>query len=490
WSAVQIGSPRLAGAAASCSAAALVAPCRGGPAAAHPGLQRRRDPLGRAHGARRRARAAGRGGGGGARPGAERGEPRAHAAPPVARLRTGPVPLRRRRHAHRLREPRDQRHPPAPAGARRLGHQHGGEPRGRCHLLRDGLGGDGGHAARHPVDRRVAGRAEQLPLRGRRGVRGAARRLGARPRAAARHAPQRERPAARRWRVPARARAHPHGPAALRRCGGREGRSAGTEVLLDRGRRARLRRRGGHRLPRRAAGARLRDPDPARPDELPVHRRAAGSPAGLAVNPEAARERMVAEQLAARGIQDARVLAAMRLLPRERFVPPEVRARAYADAPLPIGEGQTISQPYMVALMSQALELPAAGGRVLEVGTGSGYQAAVLATMGAEVISLERIPTLAARGLGDRVVIEVADGTLGWSARAPYDGILVTAAGPAIPRPLLAQLAPGAALVLPMGEEELQMLVRLRQRPEGLVEEYLGGCRFVRLVGRHGWNEA
>ncbi len=216
------------------------------------------------------------------------------------------------------------------------------------------------------------------------------------------------------------------------------------------------------------------------------------------MNPEAARERMVAEQLAARGIQDARVLAAMRLLPRERFVPPEVRARAYADAPLPIGEGQTISQPYMVALMSQALELPAAGGRVLEVGAGSGYQAAVLATMGAEVISLERIPTLAARaratlaelGLGDRVVIEVADGTLGWAARAPYDGILVTAAGPAIPRPLLGQLAPGAALVLPMGEEELQMLVRLRQRPEGLVEEYLGGCRFVRLVGRHGWNEA
>ena len=216
------------------------------------------------------------------------------------------------------------------------------------------------------------------------------------------------------------------------------------------------------------------------------------------MNTEAARERMVAEQLAARGIHDARVLAAMRLLPRERFVPPEVRPRAYADAPLPIGEGQTISQPYMVALMSQALELPAAGGCVLEVGTGSGYQAAVLATMGAEVISLERIPTLAARaratlaelGLGDRVVIEVADGTLGWSARAPYDGILVTAAGPAIPRPLLAQLAPGAALVLPMGEEELQMLVRLRQRPEGLVEEYLGGCRFVRLVGRHGWNEA
>jgi protein-L-isoaspartate(D-aspartate) O-methyltransferase len=216
------------------------------------------------------------------------------------------------------------------------------------------------------------------------------------------------------------------------------------------------------------------------------------------VNTEAARERMVTEQLAARGIHDARVLAAMRLLPRERFVPPEVRPRAYADAPLPIGEGQTISQPYMVALMSQALELPAAGGCVLEVGTGSGYQAAVLATMGAEVISLERIPTLAARaratlaelGLGDRVVIEVADGTLGWAARAPYDGILVTAAGPAIPRPLLGQLAPGAALVLPMGEEELQMLVRLRQRPQGLVEEYLGGCRFVRLVGRHGWNEA
>jgi protein-L-isoaspartate(D-aspartate) O-methyltransferase len=217
------------------------------------------------------------------------------------------------------------------------------------------------------------------------------------------------------------------------------------------------------------------------------------------VNAELARERMVAEQLAARGIHDPRVLAAMRLLPRERFVPPELHLRAYADAPLPIGEGQTISQPYIVALMSQALELPAAGARVLEIGTGSGYQAAVLATMGAaEVISLERIPALAARaratladmGLAERVRVEVADGTLGWPACAPYDGILVTAAGPTIPRPLLGQLAPGAALVLPMGEEELQMLVRLRQRPEGLAEEYLGGCRFVRLVGRHGWNEA
>ncbi|HLK11542.1 MAG TPA: protein-L-isoaspartate(D-aspartate) O-methyltransferase [Candidatus Binatia bacterium] len=215
------------------------------------------------------------------------------------------------------------------------------------------------------------------------------------------------------------------------------------------------------------------------------------------MNADRARERMVAEQLAARGVHDPRVLAAMRAVPRERFVAPELRRRAYVDTPLPIGERQTISQPYMVALMSQALELAPTGARVLEVGTGSGYQAAVLAVMGTEVISLERIPALAARaratlaelGLLERVTIEVADGTLGWPARAPYDGILVTAAGPAIPRPLLGQLAPGGSLVLPMGEEEVQMLVRLRQRPEGLVEEYLGGCRFVRLVGRHGWEE-
>jgi len=209
-----------------------------------------------------------------------------------------------------------------------------------------------------------------------------------------------------------------------------------------------------------------------------------------------ARERaqMVAEQLQARGIHDPAVLAAVRRVPRHLFVAPSLQERAYDDTPLPIGERQTISQPYMVALMTQALELKG-GERVLEVGTGSGYQAAVLAELGARVVSLERIPALAARarevlgalGYLDRVKVEVADGTLGWPAEAPYDAILVTAGAPQIPRPLLEQLTPRGRLVLPMGEEELQTLVRIRPGPRGLVEEYLGECRFVKLLGTYGW---
>ncbi len=205
---------------------------------------------------------------------------------------------------------------------------------------------------------------------------------------------------------------------------------------------------------------------------------------------------MIAEQLEARGFHDAAVLAAMRQVPRHLFVEPALAERAYEDTPLPIGERQTISQPYMVALMSEALEL-APGARVLEVGTGSGYQAAVLAEMGARVLSLERIPRLAERavqvlrvlGYDERVRVEVADGTLGWPAEAPYDAIVVTAGAPQIPRPLLGQLAEHGRLVLPMGEDELQTLVRLRREPEGLVEEYLGECRFVKLLGSFGWEE-
>jgi len=208
------------------------------------------------------------------------------------------------------------------------------------------------------------------------------------------------------------------------------------------------------------------------------------------------RERMVSEQIEARGVRDPRVLAVLRVVPRHRFVDAALLERAYDDTPLPIGERQTISQPYMVAHMTEALGVTP-GERILEVGTGSGYQAAVLAELGAEVVTLERIPVLARRaaerlavlGYGGRVRVLEADGTLGWAEAAPYDAVLVTAGGPCLPRPLLEQLAPGGRLVLPMGEEELQTLVRIRRGPHGLAEEYLGECRFVKLLGSYGWEE-
>jgi protein-L-isoaspartate(D-aspartate) O-methyltransferase len=216
----------------------------------------------------------------------------------------------------------------------------------------------------------------------------------------------------------------------------------------------------------------------------------------MAVDFEQARHGMIAEQLEARDFRDPAVLAAMRQVPRHLFVEPGLAERAYEDTPLPIGDRQTISQPYMVALMSEALEL-APGARVLEVGTGSGYQAAVLAEMGARVVSLERIPRLAEHaaqvlrtlGYGEQVRVEVGDGTLGWPPGAPYDAIVVTAGAPRIPRPLVEQLAEHGRLVLPMGEDDLQTLVRLRREPAGLSEEYLGECRFVKLLGSFGWEE-
>ena len=212
---------------------------------------------------------------------------------------------------------------------------------------------------------------------------------------------------------------------------------------------------------------------------------------------ERERDDMVSRQLEARGIRDARVLDAMRRVPRDRFVTAELAEHAHDDTPLPIGEHQTISQPYMVALMSEALDLHGAEPRILEVGTGSGYQAAILATMGARVFTIERIPALAARargvlaelGLDERVRVVEGDGTLGWLDEAPYDGIVITAGAPQIPRPLIGQLAPGGTLVLPMGEQDVQTLVRLRRAPQGLVEDYLGECRFVKLRGAYGWNE-
>src|SRR5262245_40245616 len=202
---------------------------------------------------------------------------------------------------------------------------------------------------------------------------------------------------------------------------------------------------------------------------------------------------MLDSQIRARDVRDARVLEAIRKVPRHLFVEEALRDRAYLDKALPIGEKQTISQPYMVAAMSEALEL-AASERVLEIGTGSGYQTAVLAELAESVFSVERIPSFVplARGrlesLGYyNVLIKIGDGTIGWSEHAPYDAILVTAAAPQMPRPLLEQLKLGGRLVMPLGPEESQTLMRIRRGEEGFHEEALGECRFVKLIGRHGW---
>jgi protein-L-isoaspartate(D-aspartate) O-methyltransferase len=203
---------------------------------------------------------------------------------------------------------------------------------------------------------------------------------------------------------------------------------------------------------------------------------------------ESARSRMVEEQIAARGVSDARVLEAMRRAPRHLFVPEGDRAAAYADHPLPIGEGQTISQPYIVAAMSELAELPA-DARVLEVGTGSGYQAAVLAEMGAEVYTIEIVPELAAAAaaslerLGyDRVHVRQGDGYRGWPAAAPFDAILVTAAAPRVPETLLDQLAEGGRLVIPVGgwDQELRVYTRT---PDGVEVRDVFPVRFVPMTG-------
>jgi protein-L-isoaspartate(D-aspartate) O-methyltransferase len=206
-----------------------------------------------------------------------------------------------------------------------------------------------------------------------------------------------------------------------------------------------------------------------------------------------ARERMVQEQLVKRGIVDPLVLAAMSRVPRHLFVDESLRDRAYDDNPLPIGEGQTISQPYMIALMAETLKL-AEGEKVLEIGTGSGYLAAVLAEQGALVYSVELSERLAdqarttLQALGyHQVTVLVGDGTLGLEAEAPFDAVVVGAAAPCLPRPLLTQLCLGGRLVLPMGEEDLQTLVRVWKEPNGLREEYFGECRFVKLHGAYGW---
>jgi protein-L-isoaspartate(D-aspartate) O-methyltransferase len=206
------------------------------------------------------------------------------------------------------------------------------------------------------------------------------------------------------------------------------------------------------------------------------------------------RHRMVAHQLQRRGIADPRVLAAMERVPRHDFVAVGSEWAAYDDAPQPIGLGQTISQPYMVARMTELLEL-SDDSLVLEIGTGSGYQAAVLGTLAREVWTVERHAALAAdarrtlAALGyDNVHVVVGDGTLGLPAHAPYDAIVVTAAAPRIPPALRDQLAPGGRLVIPVGDRETQQLTLLRRDPTGDRESAVLGCRFVPLVGEQGYD--
>lgn len=205
------------------------------------------------------------------------------------------------------------------------------------------------------------------------------------------------------------------------------------------------------------------------------------------------RERMVAQQIEARGIKSPAVLDAMRKAPRHLFVDKAFHTRAYDDNALPIGEGQTISQPYVVALMTEALKI-SKGAVVLEIGTGSGYQAAVLAEMGMRIYTVERQPALAkrCRDLFEKsgyknIAVRIADGTIGWKDYAPFDAIIVTAGTPQVPLPLLAQLKDGGRLVAPVGGEESQELVVMEKRGEEFVTETLGGVCFVKLIGAHGW---
>lgn len=204
---------------------------------------------------------------------------------------------------------------------------------------------------------------------------------------------------------------------------------------------------------------------------------------------------MVGGQIAARGITDPRVLKAMETIPRHLFVPQDIRDRAYDDSPLPIGDGQTISQPYMVAWMTELLEL---GGedRVLEVGTGSGYQAAILCELAGRVYSIEMHANLAARAgemlrsLGYmNISIRVGDGTNGWPEEAPFNSIIVTAGAPSVPQPLLEQMAEGGRLVIPVGSKGMQMLNVITRKDGKFQAKQEGNCVFVPLVGKFGWQK-
>jgi protein-L-isoaspartate(D-aspartate) O-methyltransferase len=219
------------------------------------------------------------------------------------------------------------------------------------------------------------------------------------------------------------------------------------------------------------------------------------NPETLAYDYAWARDRMVQEQIVGRGISDSRIIAAMRKIPRHLFVDPGIVNRAYDDSALPIGNKQTLSQPCMAARMTEALSL-AEDEKVLEVGTGSGYQTALLAELCFNVFSVEKLRALSrkARALLDRleyhnIALHVGDGTIGWSEHAPYNAIIVTAGAPKAPKPLLDQLAIGGRLVIPIGDEQAQTLMRITRTRNSFKQEPLGECKFVKLLGKYGWRE-
>lgn len=206
-------------------------------------------------------------------------------------------------------------------------------------------------------------------------------------------------------------------------------------------------------------------------------------------------EKMVSTQIEVRDIHDQRVLEAMRKVPRQLFVSEALQDQAFGDFPLPIGDGQTISQPFIVAEMTQALELTQ-NDRVLEIGTGSGYQTAILAELAYRVYTIERVRKLfiGARKILDQlhyhnVVAKCSDGTLGWAEESPFDAIIVTAGAPEVPDALVEQLEEGGRLVIPVGGRLSQTLLKIERHEDGIRKTNLGGCRFVKLIGNHGWKE-
>jgi protein-L-isoaspartate(D-aspartate) O-methyltransferase len=212
-------------------------------------------------------------------------------------------------------------------------------------------------------------------------------------------------------------------------------------------------------------------------------------------DPLIARKTMVEEQLVNRGLKNQRILNAFLDVPRHKFVEEYLKYKAYDDYPLSIGYGQTISQPYMVALMTEALD-PKPEEKILEIGTGSGYQTAILSRLCSTVYSIERISTLASRArktldeLGYyNIHIRIGDGTMGLQQDAPYDGIIVTAGAPYVPEALIAQLTEEGRIIIPVGDQNIQDLRRLTRTTDGVKEESLGGCRFVKLIGKNGWQD-